>query len=664
MSHRLPPAAQKEFERAVSLFREGRLATADGICTDLLVRYPQDAEVAHFGGILANRMGRYDIAVQRLKRCVQAEPHRARAQAALGLAHEQLGQLEEAQRAFASAVKAEPSFAEAHNGLGVAMLRAGRAAEAAASFDRALALDPRSAETRLNFANALRRLGREALAAQHYREAAALAAGRDDLLRIATLGILDSGDAQGAIPLLRDLLSRTPGDAIARSQLALALDATGSPAEALEEVRQAVVSGPDVADVHNAHGTVLLHEARWEEARAALEKALRLHPTLADARLNLALALHELGRDAEALECMRAVEGQLDPRGLARLATLYNNFGRPDRTIELAERALSASPSLADAHTTLSLALISTGELRRGWKEYAFRPTRGRVLLEDVAVGRYPPRLPASLAGRDVVIMAEQCLGDVLLFLRYAVPLVAAGARLHLGNCDPRLVPLVKRALPVDVWEKGRTVPSDALLVWAGDLAAFVQPLGARDAEPPLAIGALPEWREKVRARLAGDSRPAVGLAWRAGTPPRTGPIGHISLSKEISARALGTALAGLPLRWVVVQRRPTEEELRELEAGLGEKPLDLSPVNENLEEVLAAMAELDDYAGVSNTNIHLRAGLGLGGRILVPFPADWRWQSAGDSPFFEKFTTYREAPAGWDEALARLRADLERLAP
>ena len=104
MDDRLPPSAQKEFERAVSLFRQGRLATAEGICGELVARYPRDVELAHFAGVLANRMGRYDLAVSRLASCVRVEPRRARAQAALGLAHEQLGHLEEARTAFASAV--------------------------------------------------------------------------------------------------------------------------------------------------------------------------------------------------------------------------------------------------------------------------------------------------------------------------------------------------------------------------------------------------------------------------------------------------------------------------------------------------------------------------------------------------------------------------------
>ncbi len=55
MNPALPGPARKEFQRAVALFNEGRLATAEGICTELLARHPHHAEIAHFGGLVANR---------------------------------------------------------------------------------------------------------------------------------------------------------------------------------------------------------------------------------------------------------------------------------------------------------------------------------------------------------------------------------------------------------------------------------------------------------------------------------------------------------------------------------------------------------------------------------------------------------------------------------
>jgi len=48
--------------------------------------------------------------------------------------------------------------------------------------------------------------------------------------------------------------------------------------------------------------------------------------------------------------------------------------------------------------------------------------------------------------------------------------------------------------------------------------------------------------------------------------------------------------------------------------------------------------------------------------RVLVPFPAEWRWNAPGRSPWFPAFDVYPAGrEAGWDASLARLAADLRR---
>jgi hypothetical protein len=88
---------------------------------------------------------------------------------------------------------------------------------------------------------------------------------------------------------------------------------------------------------------------------------------------------------------------------------------------------------------------------------------------------------------------------------------------------------------------------------------------------------------------------------------------------------------------------------------------VDLSRVNDDLRDALAAVSLLDDYVGVSNTNMHLRASLGRPARVLVAQPAEWRWMAAGDaSPWFPGFSLYRQAINGrWEQALAHLERDL-----
>src|SRR6185503_5670778 len=316
-------------------------------------------------------------------------------------------------------------------------------------------------------------------------------------------------------------------------------------------------------------------------------------------------------------------------------------------------------PYLADAHATLSNESLRRGDIALGWSEYAWRPTRGNAIFEDVAAGRYPPALPSPLEASTIAVRAEQGLGDVLFFLRYAMPLQAAGARLHFMDVGERLQPLVGRAFPGATFGSADELPEGATGLWAGDLPRFVAPLTGRAIEPAVTLVALPERVERMREALGDPRIPAAGLAWRAGTRPRSGPVGQKLLSKEVDAGDLGRSLAGLERRWVIVQRHPDAGEVARIEAALGAPVLDLSAANDDLEDLLALMSLLDDYVGVSSTSVHLRAGTGRGGRILVPVPSDWRWQIEGDSPFFPGYAVYREQPDGWKDALAQLRRDL-----
>jgi len=83
--------------------------------------------------------------------------------------------------------------------------------------------------------------------------------------------------------------------------------------------------------------------------------------------------------------------------------------------------------------------------------------------------------------------------------------------------------------------------------------------------------------------------------------------------------------------------------------------------LGDDLPALLAVLAEIDEYATVSNTNVHLLAGLGRSARVLIPYPAEWRWmRREGRSPWFPDFPVYRQSQSRhWTGALSALRADL-----
>ena len=235
-----------------------------------------------------------------------------------------------------------------------------------------------------------------------------------------------------------------------------------------------------------------------------------------------------------------------------------------------------------------------------------------------------------------------------LFFLRFAPLLRARGAAIRFAP-DRRLAGIVSRMMDFG------TAPASAqtIRVALGDLPYV---LGSEAFVPALPISVLADRRAAMAASLR-DAGPApyIGLTWRAGQRMEG------FLFKEVPLDALGRAMARTPGTLVSVQRNPEPGEHARLEQAAGRKIVDLSRHNDDLEDMLALMHLLDDYIGVSNTNMHLRAASGRPARVLVANPADYRWMAAGQrAPWFPDFPVYRQSPNGsWDAALARLTDDL-----
>ena len=498
------------------------------------------------------------------------------------------------------------------------------------------------------------------------------------------------------------LVAQEPRMHQAWNMLAIIATMSGMPDVGLQRARQALSMDRRNPNYLNTLAVSLGELGQLDEAKAALQKALREKPTYAEAHYNLGKTLFKM-EDLKAASVSYGRAHALKPD----YPGLLFNWAYTKRMLkdyagakQLLQELLTREPNDADAmvqlcevesqglgddvlqsylegfvrqhpdfspiREKLGCHLLLTGQFRSGWLEYWYRMT----LPQSVREARHHapiPYLPQSLAGQAVLVRAEQGLGDVLFFLRFAPQLKQRGAHVVV-EVQNKLLPLVRELPFVDEWlvqDVSVIDPSRFLAIfWVGDLATVLQ----NDSTPAaLELKPDPLLLEQYRTRLASfGPGPYLGLTWRAGTDSsraaefdaRLNP--NRSLRKVVPVKDFARAVSAWPGSFVSLQREPYPEEMSVMQQTLLRPMLDLSDLNDDLPAMLAALSCLDDYAAVSNTNVHLRAGLGLGGRILLP-AREFRWMSQGDqSPWFPGWKIYRKQDQdGWVPPMRELTDDV-----
>jgi Flp pilus assembly protein TadD len=442
-----------------------------------------------------------------------------------------------------------------------------------------------------------------------------------DALIPRALRLHQSGRVDEAEAIYREVLQREPGHAIALHYMGMATWQRGDAASGERLMRASIEANATIPDFHNNLGLLLRDTGRAAEAVAGHERALEVDPGWFEAHNNRGLALEDLGRFTDAIDAY--------------------------------VQAISREPRFAAARQNLARVLLALGRYAEGWEEYRWRLVAQG--LATAAPDAHAPRFPASLEGRAIELAGEQGLGDVLFFLRFAPELVRRGAVLSFRG-DARLHAMLARTGLFSGGFRDASASTAPDAIFVGDLPWLLEANDPQAFPAALALEPIPDRMKRVRESLERlGPPPRFALTWRAGIATRGGPA-KVQL-KQIPPAALGAALKGVRATWISLQRDPVPGEREALEAALGAPVHDFSRANEDLEEMLALLSAIDDYAGVSNLNTHLRAGVGRGMRVLVPYPPEWRWGVEGSrSDWFAGMTVHRQDASGdWGAALREI---------
>ena len=452
------------------------------------------------------------------------------------------------------------------------------------------------------------------------------------------LALHKDGDLTAAEKAYRSVLEFDPDHLPSLNNLAAILRSKGRLEAARSLFEQALVNHPDNADLCLNLGNLLAELDDTEAACVQFRRAAGIVPDTAAAWFGLAAASLRRNLPEDALA---AVE-----RGLAldsNHAAGWNNrgvalkeLGRLDEALDAYGRASAANPDDGETLYNRGVVHLLRGDYRQGWPDYEYRfagpagKRPGRDLDRPIWSGQ-------DLAGKAIMLIAEQGLGDAIQFVRFAPALKDRGAAAVIIQCRESLARLLKTAPGVDrVLVPGMPVPAFDFFL---PLLSLPHRLGTTQDTIPRAEGYLTA-PTAPEGTLPDKGSFNIGLNW-AGSPAN-----DADRKRSVPLESLAP-LSGIPgCRLFSLQFAAGREPLEA--AGLADHVTDLGDRLGDFAQTASLIGGLDLIVTVDTALAHLAGATGRPAWVLLAHVPDWRWTMAGETtPWYDSLTLIRQPAAG-----------------
>lgn len=557
---------------------------------------PHHAEAWHALGLIAYKTGRLQESIGLYQKALAESPGNSRYFTSLGNACFMIQAYEQAVWAYQKAEALDPNNGDAFHNHGVALMEMKKPGDALLQFLKAVEISPGVPEIFLNMANALKML-------EQYEEAVAMA--RQALQ-------LDSTNPESFFSLayLYQKLSEKHREDPEKDQAFLA--------EAIACYQEGLALRPQDGDARYNLGNAYKYQGRLEEAMQAYRMALETNPEMALAHVNLGYVC----------------------RARMQLAEAIHHY----------TEAARLKPELQEAHFNLAVAYLLLGRFQEGWEAYEWRIQR-KTMAEGI---EKPVWAGEDLAGKTILVRAEQGYGDTFQFVRYLPELKARGATV-IFECQPGLSAVLAGCPGVDrLVERGEGVQlSPALSLGEFDthlpLLSLPKLMGTELHTIPAPLPYLhppPDrvmaWQEKFSALPEGMK---IGVVWAGSAHNREGkhrtcPFNILRCLQDPATRLM-----------VSLQKGPEGEALsggRYGAIGPGSGWVNLYEALSDFAETAAVIANLDLVITVDTAVAHLAGAMGKPVWVLLPYVADWRWMlDRDDSPWYPGMRLFRQREDG-----------------
>lgn len=585
-------------------------------------------------GFALHRSGRLREAMAVYSQLLKADMKQPEVLHLMGLALHQLGDNQTAERMMFTALRLDPTVATYRNNFGLVVRALGQHERAVANFREALRLNPSYADARANLGAILPWQAREDEARRQ--------------LRIACL--LDPSHAEGWASL----------GALER--------AAGNREPSMAALRNAVALRPRSAADRSNLGSALLEAERFDPARRHLIRAALLEPSVGRSWNDLGylllgqLRVPEADRSFRRAVAVRSSDGAAWA-GRAEAAAIA---GDTRAAVDHANRAVEVDPGNPQFQFRRGIHRLAAGDLEGGWADHDAMWRKPNAVQRIGVPARWGGE---PLAGKTLLVVADQGIGDELLFSSCVPDAVQAAGRVVL-ECDPRLVTLFRRSFPsafVHRYDRGGTrqrpvqrygwIPADLapdrMIEEGGLMRRFRSSVAACDAAARPWLVPDPVRVAALRAAVAGlGPGLKIGLSWRSMRQSEGRNVHYPGLA------ALAPILAVPGVRFVCLQYGTGwQDELRASAAPVSVLPkLDTTA---DIEGVAALTASLDAVICPSSTIGWIGAGVGTPVWLLSNRPVFLEF-GLGRLPGFPSVRPYGKAQTEpWRPMMERVAGDL-----
>ena len=346
-------------------------------------------------------------------------------------------------------------------------------------------------------------------------------------------------------------------------------------------------------------------------------------------------------------------------RALGSLARRCNLIGRPDLARRFFDRAAMLAPEEPTMLRSLGLAMFGDGL----WEEGLALYDQARWHLAEFQKFRrdfpHPEWGGEDVAGKHMLLWAEQGIGDQIMQARVIAQLRAAGAEITV-ECDPRLHPLLARSFP-GIACAVQTVALPPQLVqgvydFHGSLFS-----AWRWAYLPRSPGAYmtPDPKVTSAIRRAWDRQGwplNVGVSWRSAAAARGG-------DRTLPHDALVPILRQPGVTFHSLQYDTDAQEIAAINRLAGQplwRVADLDAGND-IDRLAAVVASLDLVISTDNVTVHIAGAVGTPCWVMLPMGCDWRWGWTEERPsLYGSLRLFRNRTGGWTSVLVDVVCALE----